>query len=231
VLQAGSESLPQGLVLPEGWSMVPLHRIGQPPLQAQGQQPQIPISFPLPPIARPASSRSGTPNHPAVPAQAMFSGQPPSWAVHPTQQQEAPPATNGVEAVQTVTRPQDASQAAQSSTAGAVPTSTSHDSTASAPITTNGEPAPTAPSSSLPAWGSAASIPVGPLSTTLHAAGLQPGDVSNHNEHSDQNGDAPTSTNGMEPEVNGSEDRHEREESSNSKSKQASVEELIEDPD
>ena len=231
VLQAGSESLPQGLTLPEGWSMMPLQRVGQPPLQVQGQQPQIPINFPLPPMTRPASSRSGAPNPPAVPAQAMFSGQPPNWAVHHRQQQEAPPGTNGVEGTQSITQPQDASQPAQSSTAGAVETLTSHDSTASAPTTTDVETVDTAPPSSLPAWGSAATIPANPLSTTLHAEGLQPGDISEHDEHSDQNGDARTSTNGVEPAVNGNESPHEREESSSFKSKKATVEELIEDPD
>ena len=110
-------------------------------------------------------------------------------------------------------------------------TLTSHDSTASAPTTTDVETVDTAPPSSLPAWGSAATIPANPLSTTLHAEGLQPGDISEHDEHSHQNGDARTSTNGVEPAVNGSESPHEREESSSFKSKKATVEELIEDPD
>lgn len=231
VLQAGNEALPQGLTLPEGWSVMPLQRIGQPSPQVQMHQPQPPLNFMPQPVPRPAGSRSGTPNLPPMPVQAMFSGQPPNWTTHHPQQQQAPPVTNGAEAAQDPIQPPEsvASQPAEAGTTNAVNTLAPHDSIAIATPTTNGETDVPAPSSSLPSWGSAGIFSADHGSTNQRAGAKQPAETSTCAEDHQQNGVASATANGIESEVDGSVTRSE--EASKSKGKKASVEELIEDPD
>jgi E3 ubiquitin-protein ligase synoviolin len=232
VLQAGSEALPQGLALPEGWSMLPLQRVEHTTRQSvQVQQHQIPLNFMHHPTTRPSGPMGGTPNIPAVPVQAMFSGQPPTWTLHPAQQQEAPPATNGAEAAHDPMQLHGNATslpAALGATDTLEPSALQSDNI-NAPSATNGETAAPLPTSSLPSWGSAATTSTVLPSRSQDPEAMQPADSTIHPEEGRQNGDVPPIAIGIESGVNRGQGRSEN--ASTSKGKQASVEELIEDPD
>ena len=161
----------------------------------------------------------------------MFSGQPPNWALHPAQQQEALPATNGAEAAHDPIQPRGnaASLPADPGATDTMEPSALQIGNINAPSTTNGETAAPAASSSLPSWGSAATTSTIPPSRSQDPEAMQPDDSSSHAEEGQQNGDVPPIAIGTESGVSGGQDRSEN--ASTSKGKQASVEELIEDPD
>lgn len=230
VLQAGSESLPQGLTLPEGWTMMPLQRIGVAPQHVQIQQPQtsfntMPQSMPPPP-----GSRSGTPNNAAVPVQAMFTGQPPNWTAQSVQHNHVLSTTNGVGEAQDVSQPHDNVhvQAADAPTA-----SDEHGNGTTVAAATNVRTSSPAVSSfsSLPLWGSSSVRPAVHPSTSQHSEPERPVETSAHDhDDSQQNGDATTLINGHQSGMDDSSSELGGE-SAKSKGKKASVEELIEDPD
>lgn len=93
LLQAGSENLPAGMTLPEGWSMVPLRPTAAPMIPAMPVPPVPPPGFPMfPPPQQPTGPFPGhvlAPEH----IQAMFSdmpGQPGNVQSQQQQQQQAP---------------------------------------------------------------------------------------------------------------------------------------------
>ena len=92
MLQAGSEHLPAGMTLPEGWSMMPLRPT------ASGTHPPMATatSFPpqFPPMPLGAQGQPGGPPGAADHVRAMFSnmpGQVPNGPVHQQQPQQQPP--------------------------------------------------------------------------------------------------------------------------------------------
>jgi E3 ubiquitin-protein ligase synoviolin len=228
VLQAGSEELPQGLTLPEGWSIMPLQRIGQPPQQVQVQQPQASFSFIPQPMPPPPGSRSGTPNA-AVPVQAMFTGQPLNWTAQPTPLNDALTTMNGISEPRNIATPQDdiAVQGADIA-ANAATTSSDHENSASIAPSTNGATSLPAAPPSLPLWGSTIA-PSAPASTSQDFGSERLEGSSSNDDEGEQNGVTPTIMNeGLsQMNING----EPSEENSKSKGKKASVEELIEDPD
>jgi E3 ubiquitin-protein ligase synoviolin len=227
ILQAGSEALPQGLTLPEGWSMMPLQRIGPPPQQVQVQQPQAPFNFV--PQPRPPGSRSGTPNNAGVPVQAMFTGQPPNWTAQPTQHNNTSTTTNGISEPRNVATPQDdiAIQDADIVANAAATSSGQENSATGVPSTNGGTSLPAAPSS-LPLWGPT-TAPSATASTSQDFRSERREEPSSDNDEGQQNGVIPTSMNGDLSQMNISGEPSE--ENSKAKGKKASVEELIEDPD
>lgn len=230
VLQSGSEALPQGLALPEGWSMMPLQRVELTRQSVQVGQHQIPFNFIPQNMPRPAGPTGFAPNVPAVPTvQAMFSGQPPSWAVHPPQQQEDTSATNGADTARDALQPDEHAvpQPVDLGATGTTESLAAQNTNFLAPSTTNGETDTPGPSSTLPSWGSAATSSTDTPSRRRDPEVSQPAESSNHAIEGEQSGDTRTVANGTDAEMNGGEDG----ESSNKKGKQASVEELIEDPD
>jgi E3 ubiquitin-protein ligase synoviolin len=231
VLQSGSESLPQGLALPAGWSMMPLQRIEPTHQPVHLQQRQGPFTFMPQPMARPMGPAGVVPNVPAVPVQAMFSGQPHTWTVQPTQQQGDPSATNGTEIAHDPTHPgvDIASEPADPVTTTTVEPVALQSSNIVAPSAPNGQTDTPAPSSTLPSWGSAATTSDDPLSRRPDPEASQPAESSIQGEEDEQRGNTSTIANGADVEGNGSEDQNG--EPSTEKGKPASVEELIEDPD
>jgi E3 ubiquitin-protein ligase synoviolin len=209
-IPAGSDQLPAGLTLPEGWTMMPLRPAAGAPLPAQ---PTFPQFAPRPPGAQdggvPAPPAGQPINSAAIPEhiRAMFNlpGQPATNG-HPAstvQQQPAPGASTS-----TATGPESRVPGSSASTTsigtGVAEPSTQPSgntcSSASDPQAING-----AMSHSLPSWGS-------------------PHANSNNGNGDGRLGDR---VNGPSPDISGTTDAS----PSASRSKQASVEDTVEDPD
>jgi E3 ubiquitin-protein ligase synoviolin len=102
VIQAGSENLPAGLTLPEGWSMMPLRPVGGGAPHAMGMPTPGATAMPMPPsfpqtqqTVQTFSYQMPVPDH----VRAMFTGMPGQPGVPPmaqmpqSQGQQGPPAT------------------------------------------------------------------------------------------------------------------------------------------
>ena len=203
--------------------MMPLQRIGPPPhQQAQMQQAHPPLTLVPQSAPRPGGSRSETPNVPAVPIQAMFSGQPPNWTAQPApavQQQEASTVTNGIGDARDVHESMADTAAAESALTNSLNSSSTPESSNAAPLDIHAHSESNAPttSSSLPVWGSAAPAPIPSVSTRQRLESERPPESSEDTQSRAEGG---TDTND-----------NPTDDSSKSKGNHASVEELIEDPD
>ncbi|ETN37110.1 uncharacterized protein HMPREF1541_08100 [Cyphellophora europaea CBS 101466] len=219
LVAAGSDQLPPGLTIPEGWTLMPLRPAAAP--QAAGQMPSVMTQMtPQQPVAAPPTSQQPPPmTVPAVPdhIRAMFNlpgqtdGETMTTGSQMSNPVQAPPSSAEASSTQTsIDRPTVSTTAVPTTNGESVPSQ-------EPPVQQNGDShvqppsapsiaAPSAPES-LPIWGS-------------------PSDAQGNGESSDRQVEAESATNTVAPKS-----AQEASTSSNAPSKHATVEDMVEDPD